>query len=119
MAPQQPSRDPLDVKVVGPVSRALGRAARLHRAAGGELLKSTGLYPGQELLMMRLWESGPQRQADLAAEFGTDSGFVEELAAQAEKEDATEAPVLEEAVSEAEAPVETVVVVVTEPESAA
>ncbi|MCW2939379.1 MAG: MarR family transcriptional regulator [Actinomycetia bacterium] len=23
--------------------------------------------------MMRLWESGPQRQADLAAEFGTDS----------------------------------------------
>jgi DNA-binding MarR family transcriptional regulator len=39
----------------------------------GHLLREVGLYPGQELLMMRLWGSGPQRQADLAAEIGTDS----------------------------------------------
>ena len=43
MAPQQPSRDPFDVEPFGPVSRALGRVARLHRAAAGELLRSTGL----------------------------------------------------------------------------
>jgi DNA-binding MarR family transcriptional regulator len=47
------------------VSRALGQVHRLHRAAAGELLKCTGLYPGQELLMMHLWDAGPVRQADL------------------------------------------------------
>src|ERR1700720_2207005 len=65
MAPEQPSRDPFDVEPFGPVSRALGRVARLHRSAAGELLKSTGLYPGQELLMMHLWAAGVVRQADL------------------------------------------------------
>ena len=73
MAPPQPSRDPFDVEPFGPVSRALGRVTRLHRAMAGELLKSTGLYPGQELLMMHLWDTGPQRQAELAAAFDTDS----------------------------------------------
>src|SRR6478609_7961801 len=67
MAPRQPSRDPF-----GPVSRALGRVARLHRAAAGELLRSTGLYPGQELLMMHLWEAGAVRQADLIDTLGVD-----------------------------------------------
>jgi DNA-binding MarR family transcriptional regulator len=38
-----------------------------------QLLREVGLHTGQELLMMRLWESGPQRQVDLAAEFETDS----------------------------------------------
>jgi DNA-binding MarR family transcriptional regulator len=47
------------------VSRALGQVHRLHRAAAGELLKCTGLYPGQELLMMHLWDARPVRQADL------------------------------------------------------
>src|SRR6476620_1781816 len=65
MSPQQPSRGPFDVEPFGPVSRALGRVARLHRATAGELLKRTGLYPGQELLMMHLWEAGAVRQADL------------------------------------------------------
>jgi DNA-binding MarR family transcriptional regulator len=72
MAPEQPSRDPFDVEPFGPVSRALGRVARLHRASAGELLKSTGLYPGQELLMMHLWKAGPVRQADLIDTLGVD-----------------------------------------------
>ncbi len=49
----------------GPVSHAILRVARLHRMLAGTLLRETGLYPGQELVMMHLWESGPQRQADL------------------------------------------------------
>ena len=65
MTPQQPSRDPLDVGPGGPVSRALAQVVRLHRTAAGELLKSTGLYPGQEVLMMHLWAAGVVRQADL------------------------------------------------------
>ena len=72
MAPQQPSRDPFGVEPFGPVSRALGQVARLHRATGGELLKSTGLYPGQELLMMHLLKAGAVRQADLIDTLGVD-----------------------------------------------
>lgn len=59
--------------VGGPISHAIFRLARTHRMLAGQLLREVGLHPGQELLMMRLWESGPQRQADLADEFDTDS----------------------------------------------
>jgi len=38
-----------------------------------QLLHGLGLHTGHELLLMHLWDSGPQRQADLAAEFDTDS----------------------------------------------
>jgi DNA-binding MarR family transcriptional regulator len=31
----------------------------------GNLLRRVGLHPGQELVMMYLWELGPQRQTDL------------------------------------------------------
>lgn len=50
----------------GPVSHAifrLARLARLHRMFAGQLLRRIGLHPGQELVMMHLWELGPQRQA--------------------------------------------------------
>ncbi|MGC4895859.1 MarR family winged helix-turn-helix transcriptional regulator [Micromonospora sp. DT31] len=57
----------------GPISHAIFRLARTHKMLVAQLLREVGLHPGQELLMMRLWESGPQRQADLADEFGTDS----------------------------------------------
>jgi DNA-binding MarR family transcriptional regulator len=57
----------------GPISYAIFRLVRIHRILAGRLLREVGLHIGQELLMMRLWESGPQRQADLAAEFNTDS----------------------------------------------
>ena len=38
-----------------------------------QLLAGLGLHPGHELLLMHLWDTGPQRQSDLAAEFDTDS----------------------------------------------
>src|ERR1700739_985493 len=49
----------------GPVSHAIFRVARLHRMMAGNLLRRVGLHPGQEMVMMYLWEAGPQRQADL------------------------------------------------------
>lgn len=49
----------------GPVSHAVSRVARLHRNAAGRLLRGLGLHPGQELVMMHLWEGGPARQSDL------------------------------------------------------
>ncbi|MEU6652085.1 MarR family winged helix-turn-helix transcriptional regulator [Streptomyces sp. NPDC046900] len=50
----------------GPLSHAVFRTTRLHRAAAAHLLRPTGLYTGQELLMMHLWDHGPQTQAELA-----------------------------------------------------
>jgi MarR family transcriptional regulator, organic hydroperoxide resistance regulator len=38
-----------------------------------QLLQGLGLHPGHELLLMHLWDTGPQRQTDLATEFDTDS----------------------------------------------
>ncbi|AWI27815.1 MarR family winged helix-turn-helix transcriptional regulator [Streptomyces tirandamycinicus] len=49
----------------GPVSHAVSRVARLHRVAAGRLLRQAGLYPGQEMVMMYLWEAGPVRQSEL------------------------------------------------------
>ncbi|GAA1822037.1 MarR family transcriptional regulator [Luedemannella flava] len=57
----------------GPISHTIFRIAKCHHAVAGHLFREVGLHPGQELLMMQLWDNGPQRQADLAAEFGTDS----------------------------------------------
>lgn len=50
----------------GPLSHAVFRTSRLHRAAAAQLLRASGLYAGQELLMMHLWQNGPQPQTELA-----------------------------------------------------
>lgn len=60
----------------GPVSHAIFRVARLHKMMAGQLLRETGLYPNQELLMMRLWDEGPQRQVDLVRHLETDAPTV-------------------------------------------
>ena len=57
----------------GPISHAIFRVARLHRMIAGNLLRRVGLHPGQELVMMHLWESGPQRQADLISLLDSDA----------------------------------------------
>jgi DNA-binding MarR family transcriptional regulator len=62
-----------------PMSEAIFRAARVHRIMAGSLLRETGLYPGQELLMMQLWERGEQRQADLIKTLGLDPSTVTKM----------------------------------------
>jgi DNA-binding MarR family transcriptional regulator len=57
----------------GPISHAIFRVARLHRMIAGQLLRRVGLYPGQELVMMQLWELGPQRQTDLVRLIDSDA----------------------------------------------
>jgi len=57
----------------GPISHAIFRVARLHRMIAGKLLRRVGLHPGQELVMMHLWELGPQRQADLIGLLDSDA----------------------------------------------
>lgn len=63
----------------GPLSHSLSRVARLHRIAAGKLLRRTGLYPGQELLMMRLWSAGPVRQSELIKSMDLDPSTVTKM----------------------------------------
>ncbi|MER7767056.1 MarR family winged helix-turn-helix transcriptional regulator [Kitasatospora sp. NPDC096140] len=57
----------------GPISHAIFRLARLHRMYAGQLLRRIGLHPGQELVMMHLWELGPRRQTDLVRLLDSDA----------------------------------------------
>lgn len=69
---------PADVRMpdsvaAGALNHAILRVARLHRMLAGQLLRRVGLHPGQELVMMQLWERGPQRQTDLVRLLGSDA----------------------------------------------
>ncbi|NIY64575.1 MarR family transcriptional regulator [Streptomyces malaysiensis] len=57
----------------GAMSHAIFRVARLHRMLAGQLLRRVGLHTGQELVMMQLWDRGPQRQTDLVRLLGSDA----------------------------------------------
>ncbi len=48
-----------------PISYSIFKLARTHRAYAADLLRWLDLYPGQELLIMALWEGGPQTQTQL------------------------------------------------------
>ncbi|UQX04490.1 MarR family transcriptional regulator [Streptomyces sp. RerS4] len=63
----------------GPVSHAISRVARLHRIAAGRLLRDLGLHPGQEFLMMHLWDSGAVRQSELIKAVGLDPSTVTKM----------------------------------------
>ena len=56
-----------------PISNALIQVTRMHMMVARQLLRRLGLHPGQELLLMHLWDSGAQRQSVLASIFATDS----------------------------------------------
>lgn len=56
-----------------PLSSAIFRVARLHKALAGRLLRDAGLRPGQELVLMTLWRDGPQRQVDLVDTLDSDA----------------------------------------------
>ncbi|MGW2602422.1 MarR family winged helix-turn-helix transcriptional regulator [Streptomyces klenkii] len=64
------------MKEYGEVSHLVTRVARAHWAAASALLQQCGLYPGQELLLMRLWESDHQSQTSLAKALRLDPSTV-------------------------------------------
>ncbi|GHA81712.1 MarR family winged helix-turn-helix transcriptional regulator [Streptomyces termitum] len=63
----------------GPVGITLARVARAHRIAMGRRLRDLGLYPGQELMMMRLWDCGAARQSELIQSLGLDPSTVTKM----------------------------------------
>lgn len=62
-----------DSVAAGTINHAILRVARLHRMLAGQLLRRVGLHPSQELVMMQLWDRGPQRQTDLVRLLGSDA----------------------------------------------
>ncbi|MFI6643545.1 MarR family winged helix-turn-helix transcriptional regulator [Streptomyces sp. NPDC050504] len=62
-----------------PVSNAVSRVARMHRVTAGKLLKSAGIYPGQEFLMLHLWAEGPARQSELIKAVALDPSTVTKM----------------------------------------
>jgi DNA-binding MarR family transcriptional regulator len=60
----------------GEISHLIARIARAHWSAAAPLLGKLGLYPGQELLLMRLWDSDRQSQSDLAHGLRLDASTV-------------------------------------------
>ncbi|MET8688845.1 MarR family winged helix-turn-helix transcriptional regulator [Streptomyces sp. NPDC004732] len=82
---QAPPADPVctpgasGVSDAGPVSLAVSRVARLHRIAAGKVLKGLGLYPGQEFVMMHLWEAGAVRQSELIKAVDLDPSTVTKM----------------------------------------
>jgi DNA-binding MarR family transcriptional regulator len=62
-----------DLSTVGPLSHAIFRVARAHKALAGRLLREAGLHPGQELVLTTLWAHGPQRMVDLATAIESDA----------------------------------------------
>lgn len=60
----------------GEISHAIAAVARAHLAVAGRLLRAHHLYPGQELVLMRLWEDDHQSQTELAGALGNDLSTV-------------------------------------------
>jgi MarR family transcriptional regulator, organic hydroperoxide resistance regulator len=58
------------------ISHAIADAARTHLAVADRLLREHGLYPGQEVLLMRLWRADHQSQAELARALGKGTSTV-------------------------------------------
>ncbi|MCX4968590.1 MarR family winged helix-turn-helix transcriptional regulator [Streptomyces sp. NBC_00654] len=63
----------------GPLSHAVSRISRLHRITAGKLLRGLDLYPGQEFLMMHLWDAGAVRQSELIRALDLDPSTVTKM----------------------------------------
>jgi DNA-binding MarR family transcriptional regulator len=63
--------DDLNVKLM--------RVARAHRTMAASLLSEVGLHPGQEALLMELWDHDGRTQADLAESLGVEPPTVTKM----------------------------------------
>ena len=60
----------------GPVSYAIFQLARAHRAHAAALLRAMDLHPGQELLLMHLFDRDGQSQSELLEDLGADHSTI-------------------------------------------
>jgi DNA-binding MarR family transcriptional regulator len=71
----------------GRVSYTLVQVAKMHKAYCAVLLREIGLYPGQELLLMQLWDRDSQTQADLVRALRLDASTVTRMVGRLEQQD--------------------------------
>jgi MarR family transcriptional regulator, organic hydroperoxide resistance regulator len=71
--------------VDGVISPLIPTLARAHRAMSQELLREMGLSAGQELIVMRLFDSPPQSQAELTRWLGVEPPTTAKMLARMEK----------------------------------
>ena len=74
-----------DSSQVGPISSLIPAVARLHRARAAALLRELELSPGQELLLMMLWEQEPRQQSEITREFAVEPPTTAKMLARMEK----------------------------------
>ena len=60
----------------GPMSYAIFQLARAHRARAAAMLREMDLHPGQELLLMQLFDRDGQTQSELLESVGLDHSTV-------------------------------------------
>ncbi|MEU6539646.1 MarR family transcriptional regulator [Streptomyces sp. NPDC047000] len=60
----------------GPLSYAIFQLARAHRAHAAAMLRAMNLHPGQELLLMQLFDHDGRTQAELLERAGLDHSTV-------------------------------------------
>ncbi|MFD2329497.1 MarR family winged helix-turn-helix transcriptional regulator [Cohnella sp. GCM10020058] len=59
-----------------PVSFSIFSLARSHHRVAGQLLREAGLYPGQELVLMQLWQRDSQSQNSLSRSLRLDHSTI-------------------------------------------
>ena len=59
-----------------PVSFSIFSLARSHHRVAGQLLREAGLYPGQELVLMQLWQRDSQSQNSLSRSLHLDHSTI-------------------------------------------
>ncbi len=74
----------------GPVSHTIVRVAHLHRRLAGELLRQVGLHPGQELLLMHLWDQDSRPQSELVGLLGVEAPTVTRMLQRLEQQGVVE-----------------------------
>ncbi len=71
----------------GDLNVKLMRVARAHRTLAASLLSEVGLHPGQEALLMELWDHDGRTQANLAESLGVEPPTVTKMLQRMENAD--------------------------------